>query len=258
MLNPSSSAASRCVITFFLAFFNVTSRSRSACVISSCPSCIPTAWGCQEDISTLLKGDIITLPPQTRPEHSSAPDGPQQAGRFHFRQASLDAVIRPEGGIERQAATAIQAGTYYEQARRVLFPLSLLDGLGILALFPQHTQSVFEQNGFHALAGRRRGGIRAILLERLRGKLQALIEPRTGRCLGHVPYAPQKEPPGNIGMAPGGFHLLAGNARLRREGRPEQDQIEHGIRVAALEPGADLAVASHPKRAKTPRGGRRL
>src|ERR1700689_1389865 len=64
MLNPSSSAASRCVITFFLAFFNVTSRPRSACVMSSCPSCIPKAWGCQEDISTLLKGDIITLLPQ--------------------------------------------------------------------------------------------------------------------------------------------------------------------------------------------------
>jgi hypothetical protein len=27
------------VISLFLAFFNVTSRSRSACVISSCPSC---------------------------------------------------------------------------------------------------------------------------------------------------------------------------------------------------------------------------
>ena len=63
-LNPNSSAASRCVISFFLAFFNATSRSLSACVISSCPSCIPKAWGCQGDISTLLKGDIITLPEQ--------------------------------------------------------------------------------------------------------------------------------------------------------------------------------------------------
>src|ERR1035441_4481911 len=62
MLNPSSSAAARCVISFFLAFFNVTKRSLSACVISRCPSCIPPALGCQEDISTFLKGDIITLP----------------------------------------------------------------------------------------------------------------------------------------------------------------------------------------------------
>ena len=53
-LSPSSSAASRCVISFFLAFFNATSRSRSACVISSCPSCIPQAWDGQDDISTLL------------------------------------------------------------------------------------------------------------------------------------------------------------------------------------------------------------
>src|ERR1035437_8251535 len=64
VLNPSSSAAAHCVISFFLAFFNVTKRSLSACVISSCPSSIPKAWGCQEDISTLLKGDIITLPRQ--------------------------------------------------------------------------------------------------------------------------------------------------------------------------------------------------
>src|ERR1017187_2986770 len=63
-LTPNSSAASPCVISFSLAFFNVTSRSRSPCVICSCPSCIPKAWGCQEDISTLLKGDIITLLPQ--------------------------------------------------------------------------------------------------------------------------------------------------------------------------------------------------
>src|SRR6267143_1646162 len=61
-LIPSSSAASRRVITFLWALRNVTSRSLSAWVISSCPSCIPKAWGCQGDISTLLKGDIITLP----------------------------------------------------------------------------------------------------------------------------------------------------------------------------------------------------
>src|ERR1039457_911200 len=63
-LNPSSSAACRRVIRPFFVFRNVTSRSLSACVISSCPSCIPQAWGCQGDISTLPKGDIITLPPQ--------------------------------------------------------------------------------------------------------------------------------------------------------------------------------------------------
>src|SRR5437667_12873705 len=64
MLTPNSSPASACVISFFLAFFNVTSRSRSAWVISSCPSCIPKAWGCQDDISTLLKDDILILLPQ--------------------------------------------------------------------------------------------------------------------------------------------------------------------------------------------------
>src|ERR1700733_13762517 len=64
MLTPSSSAACFCVIKRFFVLRNVTSRSLSACVISSCPSCIPQAWGCQGDISTLLKGDIITLPPQ--------------------------------------------------------------------------------------------------------------------------------------------------------------------------------------------------
>src|SRR6266481_692073 len=64
MLNPNSSAAAHCVISFFLAFFNATSRSLSAWVISSCPSCIPKAWGCQDDISTLLKDDILILLPQ--------------------------------------------------------------------------------------------------------------------------------------------------------------------------------------------------
>ena len=33
----------------------------SAVLVSSC---IPTAWSCQGDISTLPKGDIIILPPQ--------------------------------------------------------------------------------------------------------------------------------------------------------------------------------------------------
>jgi len=50
--------AARPVISFFLAFFNATSRSLSACVMSSCPSCIPKAWGCQDDISTLLKATL--------------------------------------------------------------------------------------------------------------------------------------------------------------------------------------------------------
>src|ERR1022692_2034240 len=50
MLSPSSSAACRRVIRPFFVFCNVTSRSLSACVISSCPSCIPQAWDCQEDI----------------------------------------------------------------------------------------------------------------------------------------------------------------------------------------------------------------
>src|SRR5207253_839361 len=66
MLNLSSSAASLCVISFFLAFFSVTSRSLSAWVMSSWPSCIPKAWGCQDDISTLLKDDILILLPHPR------------------------------------------------------------------------------------------------------------------------------------------------------------------------------------------------
>src|SRR5207253_8410280 len=65
MLNLNSLAASPCVISFFLVFFNATSRSLSTWVISSCPSCIPKAWGCQDDISTLLKDDILILLPQT-------------------------------------------------------------------------------------------------------------------------------------------------------------------------------------------------
>ena len=52
---PQFLGSLRCVISLFFAFFNVTSRSLSAWVISSCPSCIPKAWGCQDDISTLLK-----------------------------------------------------------------------------------------------------------------------------------------------------------------------------------------------------------
>src|SRR5579862_690772 len=48
---------------------NVTSRSLSAWVISSCPSCIPKVWGCQGDISTLLKGDIMTLLPHEGAEN---------------------------------------------------------------------------------------------------------------------------------------------------------------------------------------------
>src|SRR5213080_600872 len=63
MLNLNSLAASPCVISFFLVFFNATSRSLSTWVISSCPSCIPKAWGCQDDISTLLKDDILILLP---------------------------------------------------------------------------------------------------------------------------------------------------------------------------------------------------
>src|SRR6516165_2708669 len=63
-LSSSSSAASCCVISLFFAFFSATSRSLSAWVMSSCPSCIPTAWGCQDDISTLPKYDILTLLPQ--------------------------------------------------------------------------------------------------------------------------------------------------------------------------------------------------
>ena len=42
---PISVAASFCVISFFFAFFSVTSRSRSAWVISSCPSCTSPASG---------------------------------------------------------------------------------------------------------------------------------------------------------------------------------------------------------------------
>src|SRR5439155_26627343 len=66
MLNLNSLAASPCVISFFLVFFNATSRSLSTWVISSCPSCIPKAWGCQDDISTLLKDDILILLPHMK------------------------------------------------------------------------------------------------------------------------------------------------------------------------------------------------
>src|ERR1041385_7219061 len=71
-LSPNSSAAACCVITRFFAFFNITNRSRSPGFINSCPSSISQAWSCQGDISTLLKGDIITLLPQ---QHSLTIDG---------------------------------------------------------------------------------------------------------------------------------------------------------------------------------------
>src|SRR5207248_4336661 len=96
MLNLNSSAASRCVISSFLAFFSVTSRSLSAWVMSSCPSCIPQAWGCQDDISTLLKGDIITLLPQIATDRLLPTDGYQQirrrfaAGRIPEISCSVD------------------------------------------------------------------------------------------------------------------------------------------------------------------------
>src|ERR1022692_1876813 len=41
---PISSAACFCVINFFFAFFRATKRSRSACVITSCPSATSPAW----------------------------------------------------------------------------------------------------------------------------------------------------------------------------------------------------------------------
>src|SRR2546429_8795094 len=63
MPSRNSLAPSPWVISFFLVFFNATSRSLSTWVISSCPSCIPKAWGCQDDISTLLKDDILILLP---------------------------------------------------------------------------------------------------------------------------------------------------------------------------------------------------
>src|SRR5439155_3672795 len=96
VLSSNSSAASRCVINFFLAFFKATRRSLSAWVISSCPSCIPQAWGCQDDISTLLKGDIITLLPQIATDRLLPTDGYQQirrrfaAGRIPEISCSVD------------------------------------------------------------------------------------------------------------------------------------------------------------------------
>src|SRR5580658_8945083 len=86
MLKLNSSAAALCVINLFFAFFNVTSRSLSAWVISSCPSCIPKAWGCQDDISTLPKHDILTLLPQLRRVITAGRYNPGGVGRVFGTQ----------------------------------------------------------------------------------------------------------------------------------------------------------------------------
>src|SRR5580704_1229695 len=98
-LTPTSCAASRCVMSFFVTFLSATSRSRSACVMSSCPSRIPPAWDCQEDISTLPKEDIITLLPQ-RPPESPSRNFPEllEARAFLLRNARRHTEFRPVPG----------------------------------------------------------------------------------------------------------------------------------------------------------------
>src|ERR1019366_8864230 len=64
---------------FFLAFFNVTKRSLSACVISSSPSCIPKAWG-------LSRGHFYFA----------------QRGHYHFA-ASVQNAIFPRGECVRRS-----------------------------------------------------------------------------------------------------------------------------------------------------------
>src|ERR1700681_152204 len=89
-LNPSSSAASRCLMSFFLAFFNVTSRSLSAWVISSCPSCIPHSLG-------LLRGHFYFA----------------QRGHYHF--AATGKVEMCQGKVEMSPSW---------QNRNVPFPVA--------------------------------------------------------------------------------------------------------------------------------------
>src|SRR5205807_7121346 len=106
MLNPNSLAASPWVISFFLVFFNATSRSLSTWVISSCPSCIPKAWGCQDDISTLLKDDILILLPQL-------PDGDDWRNRLFHTACSTPLVplAAREKGQENNGPRAWEKGS---------------------------------------------------------------------------------------------------------------------------------------------------
>src|SRR6266542_5652 len=70
---PSSSAASFCVISFFFAFFRATRRSRSACVISSCPSA--TSPACMASIGHFYFAQI---------------------GHYHFAATKTAAHLSPQ------------------------------------------------------------------------------------------------------------------------------------------------------------------
>ena len=76
---PSSSAACFCVISFFLAFFKATSRSRSACVISSCPSATSPAW--RSSIGHFYFAQI---------------------GHYHFAPTNHPSIDKPPGPVYNQ------------------------------------------------------------------------------------------------------------------------------------------------------------
>src|SRR2546430_12777577 len=103
MLNLNSLAASPCVISFFLVFFNATSRSLWTWVISSCPSCIHKAWGCQDDISTLLKDDILILLPHFRSANEVLAVYPAE---WRNRPLCLPRLAPPRSRNSRAARTA--------------------------------------------------------------------------------------------------------------------------------------------------------
>jgi hypothetical protein len=85
------------VINCLPAFFKATSRSLSASVIGSCPSCIPRSWGCQDDISTLPKYDILTLPPHPGPVFRGGPKARPGVAGGHFAIESYPCRCRWKG-----------------------------------------------------------------------------------------------------------------------------------------------------------------
>src|SRR5579872_1085099 len=130
-LSPNSSAASRCVISFFLAFLSATSRSRSVWVISSCPSCILTAWG-------LSRGHFYFA--QRGHYHFAATDSTSPISTSP--RGSLGASLRPERDKSADKSRSARSSNMKVQNEPTKRWLTICTGKEVLAELPDNRELI--------------------------------------------------------------------------------------------------------------------
>ena len=203
----------------------------------------------RERLNRLLRIEVVAFglvgEVEPGPDDGQAANG-AAAGMLARRQRGERLIERKVGGnrrVRRQAAIAVHRGIRRQPRRVVGEQVGGREQLLVLPLLGDHARARFDQELTRAVLPGGRRQIDAAPFDDLAGKPHAFVGARVRHGGDEIVEAADEERFG-LRWARERRDIAGGGARLRRECRAVQPEIDDRVFVAAIEPAANHLVVT--------------